>query len=886
MFQHYSCAEATAKFNLQGNNLRIQYPVKNTLLGRLDKITGEILNTSIEDRSVIESVKLTLTNGYFFLNEESNKPLSRTPVILDAEINGSSWTYNLAKDLLPAGQYTITAYLHGKQTILSRHTVSFTIENPIFTTLELDSDRNNILQDTTVNLIGHLHYFPNAADIHLENLTIFLEIEVPMENKAITLETITDQYGNYSFKNLGVFFDHGSYQLRTYFQGKGRFRKNTSNTETINVKRFSGYVLLLEGFSKSYNDIQTYNKTISRIYSQLEKRGFEDKYIKYLNYNSDIKLRKQDFISALTDIKSYLNTSPAPLYIIMLGNANVEEFILEGDVITAQEINTWLDELEAGLDLEAFAEPRTIIIGSCFSGSFIPVLSKRGRLIITSAADDECPYQGLTESDNIRSADHFIETLFQQLVRGKNIQHAFRQAAAYTKKYTIYNNTVLTGNENQFEDNSVQHPLLDDNANTTGKNYGHLATNLILGVDEKHQASTLDDLVEITAVNETLSVGANSSSALLWLTVNAPTPVDDDFNVFVAIRPPLAIDAISSQSQLTAPKELNLISSVLQYNTAEKRYQLRYNRFDAPGRYDLFYYIQKIKVGDSDSAPISPVWHSIVYKNQSGNQAPKQFSLLLPENQVENAEKFIVPKIFDWEDSYDPDGLRYNFRIATDKEMQSIVYFKEDMTDSLLEINTTQILYKIKKDDWIDEMTKGDWTYKKELSYYWNAETIDAFGSRTTTPSSRFIFFPYDICCNDTGRPQSTDVVTIAQMDDVNLRKIVDNTILEQAFPNIRTTTYSITDESLIIPCLISIEPGISKKSASLYFNGGHFILNDMETTKLPCEISDGALMGSNWISIPQVQIIDFHEKPSYQVALESIPDDAWKYKLINISPY
>jgi len=72
-----------------------------------------------------------------------------------------------------------------------------------------------------------------------------------------------------------------------------------------------------------------------------------------------------------------MNGQPAPLYIIMVDHGMQDAFYLNDKTITPDELSSWLTTLEAGLIGQAVQEKIIIVIGSCYSGSFVPMLSKQ-----------------------------------------------------------------------------------------------------------------------------------------------------------------------------------------------------------------------------------------------------------------------------------------------------------------------------------------------------------------------------------------------------------------------------------------------------------------------------------------------------------------------------
>ena len=72
--------------------------------------------------------------------------------------------------------------------------------------------------------------------------------------------------------------------------------------------------------------------------------------------------------------------SPAPLYVILLNHGGRNgSFHLGDQTLTPTELAAWLDELEGDLRQRnpmALQKPRIVLLGYCYSGTFIPELSQ------------------------------------------------------------------------------------------------------------------------------------------------------------------------------------------------------------------------------------------------------------------------------------------------------------------------------------------------------------------------------------------------------------------------------------------------------------------------------------------------------------------------------
>lgn len=177
-----------------------------------------------------------------------------------------------------------------------------------------------------------------------------------------------------------------------------------------------------------------------------------------------------------------MNNIPAPLYLVMVDHGYPEEFFInDNDVLTAKELDSYFDTLESRLQQgEAIREPRTIIMDSCHSGSFINELSQApqmeggtvqngGRAILISGTESEKTYRGPPEPDGVSDGSMFLKELFQQLRLGYSLRQSFEEATQSVERTYVSNkvNSPVLFGENDYAE---QHPLLDDNGDGVGSN--------------------------------------------------------------------------------------------------------------------------------------------------------------------------------------------------------------------------------------------------------------------------------------------------------------------------------------------------------------------------------------------------------------------------------
>ncbi|MCK4708087.1 MAG: hypothetical protein KAU21_05670, partial [Gammaproteobacteria bacterium] len=316
----------------------------------------------------------------------------------------------------------------------------------------------------------------------------------------VTLTLGTGEVGNVAFDTPG------QYLLQAEFIENIQMAGVTSSTVNLLVGSSAGYAVIVQGKLPNESGLESHNKTANRIYDTLKDRGFVDQDIFYFNYNAsqngvDAVPTKAGVQAAIESLYTEIQSRPAPVYIIMVDHggelvSGVSEatFYLDDEMITPTELDGWLDTLEGFLaTYDAInttnllgENKRVVIMGACYSGGFVQGVSADGRVMISSASAHEQSYKGPTEDDGIRVGEYFLEELFLELSDGNDLRGAFQIATRKTETWTR-GGDLSANSANGFNDDAVQHPLLDDNADTVGTNAvfenssdGQLAKEIVL----------------------------------------------------------------------------------------------------------------------------------------------------------------------------------------------------------------------------------------------------------------------------------------------------------------------------------------------------------------------------------------------------------------------
>jgi uncharacterized protein DUF1566/carboxypeptidase family protein/PKD domain-containing protein/thrombospondin type 3 repeat protein len=495
----------------------------------------------------------------------------------------------------------------------------------------------------------------------------------------------------------------------------------------IYSSRFSGYAIIAVGSILSGEGLEAHTQTANHVYAHLIERNFalvDDPVerwndpldlIKYFNPYSEPQPGEDDYSEgslvsywdglrkAITEwTPAKMRVRSGPLYLILVDHGTPDSFYLTGtQTITPSLLNEWVDSLEAEMTIAGIDEEIIIILGTCYSSSFIDELSKTGRIIVASSAPDEPSYRGPLDPTGVRDGEFFITSLFNELGRGENLRSSFLNAV---ERIEIHTDSGYGNSGGPYFDAARQHPYLDDNGDGVGSHEpapggdGDIAENIVLGFD----TTTANPVVitEVIAFPDTL-VDESGHSALLWAKVSDLGNTD---RVWVEIRDPDTTLEGGSEQQLV---DLHGLSLTLNGD----RYEATYTEFWSEGTYTLFFYAK------DTSGLISPFKKSYVYKEQSGtNTPPDAFNLLTPANLSEVP----ITTILDWEDTQDTtDGhsLIYTLTISTNSDLSITadwIHREEGIEHSVLNIDASNNI-------------------QNQTTYYWQVIALDEYGASMET---------------------------------------------------------------------------------------------------------------------------------------------------------
>ena len=614
--------------------------------------------------------------------------------------------------------YEVTAKVYDVAGHSGEAAISFTFQindEQLPSTLDLELSSSAILQGNTIDVSGKLTRLPDDGS-NISGNAINITIMSPSAVVTSKQTATTESDGGYQIAGISGFTQKGTYTIQASFNETSEMTASSSVEVPLQVG-FAGYAIIVEGKVSNEEGLDSHNKTTNNIYDTLLERGFTEDNIYYFNYDTsqtgvDAYPTKTDVGSAIVSwLLDKMNASPVPLYIVLHDHGYTDTFHLDDETITSSDLDTGLDILESGLNSNALLEKRIIIYGACYSGSFIPALSKSatatdgGRIIVTSAASDEESYKGPMEPDGIRTGSYFLEELFKELERGYSLKDSFVKVTGKTEIFTRKGDGLANTN-NAYFDSAMQHPLLDDGGDGVGSNAlsdnvgdGQVAKDIYLGVGETLEALP-DSQAEILDVTKTLLISPFETNNLLWATVNDNDQVE---SAWIEIRPPsqtLSGIGGSNTNQLTT--DYTKIS--LSLNDTSGNWEIETAAFKSSGLYEVFYFVSDKTTGEA-STPL----RSLVYKDKVGNNPPYTFSLVSPSPVSEERTSLM----FNWNAASGPDGgdvtYTYNLLIAKDDAFNKVVYKKEEIPTTATIVGTGAGL--------------SDLTI-----YYWKVQAVDDYG--------------------------------------------------------------------------------------------------------------------------------------------------------------
>jgi len=552
----------------------------------------------------------------------------------------------------------------------SGQTYIFSDPVPTAVTVDLSSNSvqasNPVTATVTLNVSG---ISPGSSQ--LNGKTLRLGITSP-DNSVTNYMGTTDSNGSVSFSNLTDFTSSGTYSVTASFSATSDWFASTSLVQPVSVGL--QYAVIIEGSVMPIGSVEelSINKSAERIYQTLLARGFTDDKIYY--FSQDQARIGVDAFATYTNINQQLtsniswdgfnslleqsNSNPAPVHFFLVGHAALGgTFYLNPDggtgggaeMLTATQIDSWLSTLELNPLMQVFS--RSVIIGAPNSGDFIAQLSSPsnppGRVIITSTTVSGVAFKGLDEQDGIPAGSYFLDELLRELGRGIDFKQSFEAAGERARLISRADDSSLTALQ-QFADNNLQRPLLDDNGDGSGS---HVLANdvLINGMQQDgEQAESVYLGFGVTQPPDDFNVTSTkylTAPGMEQLTITTTNLNWDDG--LAAIRAPGSV--ISAPTGNTMQSSLPYVTLAMAQVPGTINFSLFSldTNFAQSGQYEVRYW------GESTgSGKVSITKNSVVYVDSVGNQPPDPFALVWP---VQGGAYGKKPHL-SWVNTTDPDG--------------------------------------------------------------------------------------------------------------------------------------------------------------------------------------------------------------------------------------
>jgi hypothetical protein len=411
-----------------------------------------------------------------------------------------------------------------------------------------------------------------------------------------------------------------------------------------------------------------------------------------------------------------MNQISGPLYLILIDHGSDSQFFLTGfESLYSWDIDMWLNALESQL-AEDYPYPVIVVLGSCYSGSFVTQLSRTcgpgdictddRRIIISSTASNEVSYRGPLVAGQYRDGEFFVGSLFNKLGQGLNLAESFQKAVELTEIHTdsgyAYSPNLCSSAHvfcSPYYDFARQHPGLDDNADgVAGNNLslsgdGNTAKKVVLGYGDPVIAP------RITEAGKQYPVITPGTTMQIWAKAVSSETDPSKIKVWAEVREPDQT-LPSAGSQVITSQIVNLDSVSLSWTGS--RYQGMY-AFSLPGRYTLFFYAK-----ETSGLIISDPVRVYVYVGDGTSGSPGEFNLLYPPNES-NAVRTTV--VLDWTDSIDPEGQAVSYTVFLSENAAS----PPSIQPSIQKDTTRSSLL-------ITDLADGH-------TYYWEVQAFDEFGA-------------------------------------------------------------------------------------------------------------------------------------------------------------
>jgi hypothetical protein len=428
---------------------------------------------------------------------------------------------------------------------------------------------NNVINDGQGNLSGS-GWNPNFGSIIFKS-----------DHSQVTINLETGDFNGYAWsESIGwISFNGKSYKVQMKLPEPPPPENEIPPEDPEKpLDSFGQAIIIAAGGSDNNPLYKLTNEYTQRFYRFLKKRGFEDQEIAYMNPQApdidlDLRLENElldyEFFDPEAELKTAFqqaanNLKAGQQFIFFLhGHARPNHFLIMNNYELSA---TYLRDLLAMLPSDT---QQIIILDSCYSGSFFDELNQQGRILISSADNQNEAWNTKHES--------FTNTFIINLRRGETLKQSFTKA-----EKMIINEEKLFGK---------QRPWLDDDGDGLySKRDGRTAATIQLGKQGFNAAPP----PTIYEVHPRIELEPNITEANLWVRTTPGVEAIHKVRA-ILINPQFSNEEYKGIETNFGREELELI-----YNQVQKRYGIIYQGFKTPGMWRILYQAQNKEGAWSD----------------------------------------------------------------------------------------------------------------------------------------------------------------------------------------------------------------------------------------------------------------------------------------------
>ena len=365
--------------------------------------------------------------------QRPGSPLHKTPVRFIApngKVFEQSASYHdggnllLAKEFVPrqVGKWRLEVGSQGAFLIQSAKR-SFTV-TPRKTIIKVSDLATDYFIGDSLAIRGELEILGgNLGRVNLSGVGIELVLHAP-DGEQTQLTSTTGRGGHF-YKEFDGLQKAGTWFLQVRARGNSKLLAAEHETIAFSVSEGKGYSILVQGYSSwiekegKFEGEDEHRRTLDYVHNIFEKADYAVKRVQ--EHKPSPISWKAELQNAILNAVNY----PGPLFITLVGHGLEGEFLMdEGDTLKPYQLNRYLEEVTDKLALAGESKSITVVLGMCYSGSFIDGLAAPGRIIISSAQQDERSIRG-PGAPSERHGEYFVSLLFRELGEGQSLAESF-----------------------------------------------------------------------------------------------------------------------------------------------------------------------------------------------------------------------------------------------------------------------------------------------------------------------------------------------------------------------------------------------------------------------------------------------------------------------------